>query len=106
MKPEFGLSQCVIAKIHQVLSTHPEVETAIVYGSRAKGNYKVGSDIDITMQGDALDLTLQSRIAIELDDLDIPYQCDLSILSNIHNPDLLNHIERVGIAFYEGKHRE
>jgi len=72
-----------------------------LYGSRAKGNYKVGSDIDLTMQGDGLNFSLLSTIADELDQLPLPYQFDLSIFNNINSPDLVDHIERVGVLFYQ-----
>jgi predicted nucleotidyltransferase len=49
-----GLPETTIAKIRAVLARFPEVEKAILYGSRAKGNFKTGSDIDLTLCGEAL----------------------------------------------------
>jgi len=46
-----GLPASTVAQVHGVLSRHPEVERAILYGSRAKGNFKAGSDIDLTLSG-------------------------------------------------------
>ncbi|MBI2266302.1 MAG: nucleotidyltransferase domain-containing protein [Armatimonadetes bacterium] len=98
----FGLKDATIQKMHFVLARYPQVEEAILYGSRAKGNYKNGSDIDLTLRGGA-ELTLNVMYAIieELDDLLLPYTVDLSILANIRDPDLLAHIERVGVSFYK-----
>lgn len=97
-----GLSEETIQKINRVLSAYPAVEGALLYGSRAMGNYKNGSDIDLTLLG-GNDLTLKvlSKIHIDLDDLLLPYQIDLSILKDIANDEVIEHILRVGIFFYE-----
>lgn len=71
-----------------------------IYGSRAKGNYKNGSDIDLTLKGNHLNLSLLNQIANELDDLMLPYTFDLSIYSHISNEALIEHIDRVGKLFY------
>jgi predicted nucleotidyltransferase len=90
-----------VEKIHGVLSRHAEVERAILYGSRAKGNYKPGSDIDLTLTGGRLDGRIRGQIDEELDDLLLPYEFDLSVLSEITHADLLDHIRRVGVVIYE-----
>jgi uncharacterized protein len=98
----FGLKEITIHKIRTVLADHPEVEQAILYGSRAMGNYKNGSDIDLTLRGgDDLTLRVLYRIMDDLDDLLLPYTIDLSILGDIGDPDVVDHIRRVGVVFYE-----
>jgi len=96
-----GLPAATVEKIHGVLSRHAEVERAILYGSRAKGNYKPGSDIDLTLTGGRLDGRIRGQIDEELDDLLLPYEFDLSVLSEITHADLLDHIRRVGVVIYE-----
>ena len=59
---EYGLKPEVIANINRVLAAHPEVEQALLYGSRAKGNYRLGSDIDLCLVGDTLTLTQLLKI--------------------------------------------
>ena len=95
----FGLTQQTIDKICQVFSDYPEIQKAILYGSRAKGNYRVGSDIDLTLIGDLTHQDL-SRIEIQLDDLLLPYTIDLSLFKDIDNSELIAHIQRVGKIFY------
>jgi len=99
---KYGLPEAAVQKICAVLRRYPQVEKAILYGSRAKGNFKNGSDIDLTLRGGA-DLTLNVlyRIMDELDDLLLPHIIDLSIFDNIHDPDVIEHIQRVGVTFYE-----
>ena len=96
-----GLPASTVAQVHGVLSRHPEVERATLYGSRAKGNFKAGSDIDLTLSGRGLDERIRGCIDEELDDLLLPYQFDLSVFTRITQADLIDHIRRVGVVFYE-----
>ncbi len=103
----YGLKESIINKISAVLARHPQVEKAVLYGSRAKGNYKNGSDIDLTLYGgEDLTLNVLYQIIGELDDLLLPYTIDLSIFSDISDHDVVEHISRVGIEFYEKKAAE
>jgi len=108
MSPEleplvFGLKPSMVHSMGAVFSAHPEVEQAVLYGSRAKGNFKRGSDIDLSLTGAGLTMPLLLKIENELDDLLLPYKIDLSIRDRIDNPELLAHIERVGVSFYHRK---
>ena len=97
---QFGLSGQTIEKINSVFARHPEVEKVVLYGSRAKGTYKLGSDIDLTLYGNEISLKQKSRILDELDELDLPYSIDLSVFSQLSHAQLRDHIERVGVVFY------
>jgi predicted nucleotidyltransferase len=97
---DFGLKEKDLRKITTVMNHFPQIESAIIYGSRAKGNYKQASDIDIALQGLELNFSLQQQIAAELDDLLLPYKIDLSLLNTISNQELLKEINNSGIAFY------
>jgi len=96
----FGLKDEVILAINKVFTNHTEVEKVLLYGSRAKGNYRPASDIDLTLLGMAIDLGLMNKISWELDDLLLPFTFDLSIYHHLNDPDLLDHINRVGVIFY------
>lgn len=95
-----GLKNKDISLINTVFALHPEIEKVILYGSRAKGNYKHASDIDITLIGEKLTLTIQQKIENELDDLLLPYKIDVSLYDQISNKELIEHIKRVGKDFY------
>lgn len=98
---EFGLSPATLATIRQILAETPAVDKAMIYGSRAKGTQRPGSDIDLTLFGEALDLNLLGKIATRLDESPIPYQVDLSLFDQIDNASLREHIERAGKLFYQ-----
>ncbi len=104
MTLRFGLKQNTIQKIRAVFARYPQVEKAVLYGSRAKGDYKNGSDIDLTLYG-RTDLTLKVlyKIMNEIDDLLLPYTIDLSIFRNITDTDVVDHIRCGGVTFYKKK---
>lgn len=97
---QFGMEKKTIHDINGIISRYPEVEKVVIYGSRAKGNYKEGSDIDLVFFGDQLNLEILNAIDNEIDDLLLPYTFDLSIYGYINNPDLKEHINRAGKNFY------
>lgn len=100
---KYGLKEQIIAQINAAFARYPEVEQVILYGSRAKGTYKNGSDIDLTLKGHDLNLKVINQISNDLDELLLPYSFDISIFSQISNPDLVDHINRVGVVFYESQ---
>jgi predicted nucleotidyltransferase len=103
MSANHGLTGETVVQIHNVLAQFPEVEKAVLYGSRAKGNYKSGSDVDLTLMGAAVTSKILGQIRGELEDGLLPYTFDISIFSEITQADLLDHIRRVGVVFYEKK---
>lgn len=96
IETDFGLPATAIQALRGVLQQFPQISLATVYGSRAKGNFRPGSDLDLTLEGPNLTFGDLTRISMALDDLMLPWKIDLSLLSHIDNPDLLAHIARVG----------
>jgi|ERR1039457_6155764 predicted nucleotidyltransferase len=104
MTHRFGLNEKTIQQICGVFANYPQVNKAILYGSRAKGYYKTGSDIDLTLCGEVeLTLGILYKIMDELDELLLPYTIDLSVFTQINDPEVIDHIRRVGITFYEAQ---
>lgn len=97
----YGLNEHTIEKICSILANHPAIDKAVLYGSRAKGNFRPGSDIDLSLTGEGLSTKELSKIDSELDDLLLPYTIDLLIFNDLDHPKLIEHIERVGIIFYQ-----
>jgi len=97
----YGLSEQTIDKICGVFACHPTIDQAVLYGSRAKGNFKSGSDIDLSLFGVGLTVKELGNIDVELDDLLLPYRIDLLIFDTLNHAKLREHIERVGVVFYQ-----
>lgn len=97
---QFGLPIHVIHQLREVFRKYAAIDQVILYGSRAMGKARPGSDIDLCIDSDTLTLTELLAIENEIDDLLFPWKVDLSIRNKIDNPNLLEHINLVGIEFY------
>lgn len=97
----FGLSSSNIDKINSVFKQYSEINEVIIFGSRAKGNYRNNSDIDLAIKGNNVNLSILQQIEIKLDELYIPNSIDLIVFEKIENSELINHINRVGKQFYK-----
>lgn len=95
-----GLSEATQLQLIEILQRHPLIEKVVIYGSRAMGNFKPGSDIDLTIIGEELGLKDLLKIQSDLDDLLLPYKIDLSLFHQLDNVGLKDHIQRVGKVFY------
>lgn len=95
-----GLPTDSIQKIQHIFSHYPEIKKVYLYGSRAKGNFQAGSDIDLSIISDDFSYTQLIKLEIELDDLLLPYKLDINLFKNIENRELTAHIKRCGIVFY------
>ena len=100
--PKYGLTEKDVQSIRSCLAHLPAISRALLYGSRAMGTQRPGSDIDLTLIGEGLSLK-ETVFPLEaaLDELNLPYTFDFSIHSQIDNQSLLDHIKRVGIIFYK-----
>ena len=85
--------------IRTVFRQYPEVTSATVFGSRAKGTHTGRSDVDLVVTGDVPPLRAEA-IAAALDELPLPYQFEVQALEHVHYGPLLEHIKRVGILIY------
>ena len=92
----FGLPSGALHALKSVFMQYTHINQVIIYGSRAKGNYRHGSDIDICLDAPLLSTTELLKIENQIDDLLLPWKVDLSLQHQIHNVDLLNHIDAVG----------
>lgn len=97
---DFGLKAGDLEQIIAVISQFPVIE-AIIFGSRAKGTYKNGSDIDLALKGEHLDSVVVRQISYRLnDELNLPYMFDVLNYHTLTNPALIEHIDRVGKSIY------
>lgn len=97
---QFGLSEDIIKGIQSVFENNSKVDKVFIFGSRAKGNYRPGSDIDLAIKGTEITEKDILNLHIKLSELDIPYKVDLLNYHTIKEPELKDHIDRVGIEFY------
>ena len=98
----FGIYPKSYNEILQIIEKYPSIEKVVIYGSRAKGTQREGSDIDITLFGNISQKDL-SDLRNDLDDSYIPYMLDISIYDKLNSGSLKEHINRVGKVFYQKK---
>lgn len=97
-----GLSIMLIEQLKNIFSMFSSIQQVKLYGSRAKGTYRTGSDIDLALTGDLSHQDLM-KIAELIDELYTPYTYDLALLSEIKNVSLIEHINRIGLVIYPEK---
>jgi type I restriction enzyme S subunit len=98
---KYGLNDTTIEAMQKVFESNSKIDEVIVFGSRAKGNYKEGSDIDLAVKGRNINLDDILSLSRKLDELNLPYKIDLINYATIKDKDVVEHIDRVGIVFYE-----
>jgi predicted nucleotidyltransferase len=99
-KANFGLSQRSIDELHGILSKYPDITKVHVFGSRAKGNYKPGSDIDLAIMNQGLAPRTIARVLSDCAESSLPIVVDLVDFHALTNAEFINHIQRVGVLFY------
>ena len=98
---KYGLRQDDVDLIVEAISCFPEVKEAVLFGSRAKGNFKNGSDVDIALKGERVSAEVVSRLAMQLnEELPLPYFFDVIHFDGIKEVQLTQHINRVGKLLY------
>ena len=99
----FGLDEDEWRYLQNVFASTQALDRVVLYGSRAKGNYKPFSDIDITLIGQNLSESDLTDVMSKLDDSSMPYFCDVSLFKNITSKPLIDHIMRKGKTIYQRK---
>lgn len=97
---QYGLSEVNGNRIRDVFSRFPEVQEAVLFGSRAKGNYRQGSDIDIAVKG-TISKDVLSALLVAFDETVLPYFVDIVAYDFVKNMALKEHIDRVGKTIYQ-----
>lgn len=98
---KFGLSDTVIKELQDVFRRYANIEKVLIFGSRSKGNYRAGSDIDLAVIGKDIDYNQLLNILCEIDDLKLLYSVDLLDYQKKKGTPIGDHIDRVGQVFYE-----
>lgn len=95
-----GLSERDIKAIHGIFRKYPSIKLVHIFGSRAKGTYKPGSDIDFAVMNEGVNDEIIAKIKGEFEESSLPYMIDIVNYPLLQHNELKEHIERVGIEFY------
>jgi predicted nucleotidyltransferase len=91
-----GLSEGTVAEIRACLQRFPQLGWVKLYGSRAMGRHRRGSDIDLAFSSPQ---DCSAALLAALDELPTPYRFDVTHWESLHHAPLQAHIERVGVPF-------
>ena len=97
----WGLKQRDIDLIRNLAQNYPSVEQVIIFGSRAMGNYREGSDVDLALQGPVTPREVREMAGLLNDELPTPYMYDVLALDSLTNQALVHHIQTVGQILYQ-----
>ena len=100
---QYGILVEDMSDIISILKGNPKTSKIALFGSRAKGKFEPGSDIDLAWFGEELDLDDIRNAGLAYDKLFLPYKLDLVVYDQIEEPALREHIDRIGIILFEGK---
>jgi len=100
---QFGLSERDTNVLVTIFRQHTAVIEVWIFGSRAKGNYKKGSDIDLAIMNKGVSERELSHIKTEIEESSLPYIIDLIDFTTLKHRELKEHIERTGVSFYKRK---
>ncbi len=94
----YGIAVEALDSIIKTIRRQDKVKKLILFGSRAKNNFRKGSDIDIAIIADELSLSELNQIRVDLSELLLPYKVDVIDYSTILNKDIIEHINKVGVT--------
>jgi len=100
---KYGLLESDINEVISILKENQKINRIILFGSRAKGSFSTGSDVDIALFGSNITLNDILDASNEIDNLFLPYKFDLIIYDRIKEIALQEHINRVGIVLFDRK---
>lgn len=92
-----GITDAHWQQILSIFRKHPNITDVILYGSRAKGTFREGSDIDVAIKGGGITHHQLAQLDTDYEQLYLPWKLDVTIYETVANPDLKAHIDRVGV---------
>jgi predicted nucleotidyltransferase len=98
---QFGLTEDDLSTLQRVFRRYPSVHEVLVFGSRAMGRFRPGSDVDLAVREDDARASALPDMRYELDEETLlPYRFDVLALDQIASPLLVDHIQRWGCSIY------
>lgn len=99
----FGLSLKAWGDLAVIFKNFPTIERVVLFGSRAKGTHKPGSDVDLVIDGAEVNTSTLLRLQSALENSDLPYFFDVLQLKKVDSLELLEHIREFGVVIYDGR---
>ena len=98
IETKFGIPEKSLENIISILKQNNKINEIILFGSRAKGNFRKGSDIDLAVKAENLSFNELTSLKVEIDELMLPNYIDVINYNKIKNKELIDHIDRAGVV--------
>lgn len=98
---KFGLTERDMTTIQDIFNKYPDVIEVHICGSRAKGNYKPGSDIDLAVMNEGLAPRTIGKLLTDFEESSLPYAIDIVDFTLLNHNEFIKHIDRVGVVLYQ-----
>lgn len=102
----YGLTDRDMKTIQSILQSCPEINSVHLFGSRAKGNHRLGSDVDLAIMNEGVSEKSISKLRDQFEESTLPYRIDLVDFNKLKKREFIEHIERVGVPFYTADEEE
>lgn len=99
----FGLTERDMQTLRDIINKYPEVQDIFIFGSRAKGNFTQGSDIDLAIMNEGVTDKVIAQLKSALEESTLPYFVDVTNYHTLQHAELKSHIDRVGMPLYQRK---
>lgn len=97
---EIGLSEETRATLHALFAKFPQIEKVLIYESEAKDNYAPFSDVDMALIGTMLNSEILTKVILQIEDLMLPYNFNISIYDKTHNTEIVEQNDRTSKVLY------
>lgn len=101
----FGLTERDMETIESIFDGYSDIKTIHLFGSRAKGNHRIGSDVDLAIMNKGVDTKTMAKIKGDFEESTLPYNIDLVDFTKLNEQEFIDHIQRVGILFFKQGHK-
>ncbi|MDR3197494.1 MAG: nucleotidyltransferase domain-containing protein, partial [Planctomycetaceae bacterium] len=91
-----GLTERYRAELRSIFASCSKVERVLLFGSRAKGNFRRDSDVDFVLEGNDLVFSDLASLRGQFEESNVPYDIDILIRNKINNQSLENQINKYG----------
>lgn len=97
MKNNYGINDASYEEMISLFKSFDSLDKVYIFGSRARGDYKEGSDIDLAIESKD---DIKLRLLNKLEDIRCILNFDVVDVNNIENEKLLMNIKKEGILIY------
>ncbi|NBC27756.1 MAG: nucleotidyltransferase domain-containing protein [Bacteroidetes bacterium] len=102
----YGLTDRDMKTIRSILRSYPEIHSVHLFGSRAKGNHRLGSDVDLAIMNNGVSDKIIAKLRDQFKESTLPYRIDLVDFNQLENKEFIEHIEQFGVPFYTADEEE